>query len=1010
MPGADISIPVTINGTYYATALTLGIAYDASMLTVNGQLEHGAIWNEITSIGGMAVSDTATAGRIGFIAIVPDGSFDTSGAVFTVSFHVSEDVEPGTVIPLVLTVEQFTYDMLDGTVVDIPFTAEDGSVIVAVPAYVTFTVTFTINGELYVTADYHYGDTVYPPQYTVPEGYTFSGWNIPETMPAHDITLDAVLQINTYTVIWLDDDGTVLEVDNNVPYGTSPEYNGAAPQKAATAQYIYTFEGWSPEPAAVTEDVTYTASYEAHLRTYTVTWYDDEGNVLEVDANVPYGTMPSYDGEVPTKPAPNQYYVYVFLGWSPGVVSVTGDASYIAAFDLVYVAPESVYISMDTVVAEPGSDVTVALNIEGTYSATALTLFVDYDSQYLSVNGQLIRQAIWNEIVAAGGTVLADVSTPGRIGFTAIIPDGSFCLSGSLFGVAFHVSEDAEPGMSILLRVRVQQFTLDELSGNVIEIPFTVSSGAVNVYIDANKVFTATFTINGEVYAAVDYHYGEAVTAPAYTVPAGHTFSGWDVPASMPAHDITVDATLTVNTYTVTWMNSDGVVLEVDENVPYGTVPSYNGATPAKASTAQYTYTFAGWSPEVVPVTGDVTYIAVFTAVTNTYTVTWMNDDGVVLEVDENVPYGTVPSYNGAMPAKASTAQYTYTFAGWSPDVVPVTGDVTYIAVYTATTNTYTVTWMNDDGTMLEMDPAVPYGTIPEYNGSMPTKAATAQYTYTFSGWSPAIVPVTGDVVYTAVFSATLNSYTVTWLNYDGTELEVDEGVFFGVTPTYNGATPIKPATPEYTYTFIGWTPEVTPVEANVTYTAVFAETARVYTITYTVNGEFYAQQSYPYGAAVTTPDYPVPDGYAFTGWEVPATMPAHDITVNAELTSIVTYCTVTFVDGVTGEVIAVVTVEYGADADAPEAPEHGWYIFTGWDSGYTNVTEDITVTSVYQLLGDVNHDGEVTAIDSLLILRYVMGLIDEDDLDLSVAEVSFDGQVTVIDALYVLRHTMGLI
>ena len=74
--------------------------------------------------------------------------------------------------------------------------------------------------------------------------------------------------------------------------------------------------------------------------------------------------------------------------------------------------------------------------------------------------------------------------------------------------------------------------------------------------------------------------------------------------------DIEVNATF-IPTYEIKFINTDGTVLQ-SSSVPSGDTPTYTGTTPTKTEDEQYTYTFSGWTPTIVPVTGDATYTAVF--------------------------------------------------------------------------------------------------------------------------------------------------------------------------------------------------------------------------------------------------------------------------------------------------------------------------------------------------------------------------------------------------------------
>lgn len=141
--------------------------------------------------------------------------------------------------------------------------------------------------------------------------------------------------------------------------------------------------------------------------------------------------------------------------------------------------------------------------------------------------------------------------------------------------------------------------------------------------------------------------------------------------------------------YTITWKNYDGTVLETDTDVIQGSLPTYDGATPTKPSDTEYKYTWSGWDPKVVEASKDQVYTATFTSEKisvpeETYTITWKNYDGTVLETDTNVKKGNTPTYDGATPTRPDDTEYKYTWSGWDPKVAEVSKDQVYTATYTS--------------------------------------------------------------------------------------------------------------------------------------------------------------------------------------------------------------------------------------------------------------------------------------------------------------------------------------
>ena len=402
-------------------------------------------------------------------------------------------------------------------------------------------------------------------------------------------------------------------------------------------------------------------------------------------------------------------------------------------------------------------------------------------------------------------------------------------------------------------------------------------------------------------------------------------------------------------------MNEEGTVLQSLE-VAYGDTPEYAGETPTKAPTAKYTYTFAGWDPAIVAVTGDATYTAVFDSTVNKYTIKFVNEDGTILQ-SSDVAYGDTPEYAGATPTKSATAQYTYTFVGWTPDIAAVTGAATYTAIYSQTVNAYTVTFLDEDGKTVLGTVSADYGTAWSdiEKPADPTKTG-----YTFNGWSGAPETIIGNVSVTADY--TINSYSVVFeMNGHGTAPEKQ-------VVNYGGTVSVPAAPSADGWAFSGWYTDAactkaydftSPVSSDM---VLYAKWLAVHSVSFVLNGHgsSIGALAVTDGEAAVKPEDPSDVGWTFVNWYSDEDLTEeYDFSspVTADLTLyakwVISTYTVTFMEDDGKTVLYTTTAEHGtpwSDVEKPEDPEKAGHTFNGWSGTPETVTDDVTVTASYTI------------------------------------------------------------
>ena len=387
----------------------------------------------------------------------------------------------------------------------------------------------------------------------------------------------------------------------------------------------------------------------------------------------------------------------------------------------------------------------------------------------------------------------------------------SFTIPKYVSSIGSHVID----GCSQIATINSQLATPFDLADDVFSatiksnVTLNIPSGSLTTYQAAQGwdfttivedpnlcLYTLLYQVDGVDYKKYEIINNQVITPEAAPTKEGYTFSGWsDIPATMPAENVTITGTFSINNY--------NLIYKVD-GVDYKTVPTvYNSAITPEAAPTKEGYTFSGWSsiPATMPAE-DVTITGTFTICK--YNLTYKLDGNVyqTSEVDYGTPLTPI--------ANPSVAAY-HTFSGWSE--VPATMPAHDVDITgTSIPNKYKLEYKLRDpisGTYST------YKTFEvEYGAAITPEPAPTIEGCTFTGWS--------------TIPATMHSYDVT--------------IYGGLIANY-------------------------------------------YTLTYQVNGKTLNSLQINYGSTIT-PLNPTIDGFTFNGWiDLPATMPAHDVTVNASIT-----------------------------------------------------------------------------------------------------------------------------
>lgn len=359
------------------------------------------------------------------------------------------------------------------------------------------------------------------------------------------------------------------------------------PTKESTAQYNYVFYGWGASDGGaadgnilknITEDKTVYAVFTAVVRTYTITYYDEDGTTVLKTEQVAYGSVPSY---APTKSG------YAFESWTPTPVAVTGNASYTAVWG-------SLIAEGTTANGQPWSlSSSGELHISGTGATPDYSTYTSSKQPWYAYRSQITSAVIDEGITQLGNYTfrecdkLVSVTIPDSVtdlgeytfskctSLTAVdVPNGVTTLKRYLFYQCTNLARVSMPSVT-----QIQSYVFQECASLItINLPQGLTSiGSNAIYKCAGLT---SVTIPNSVTEIGSAAFAESPKLESVNIPTGlatinsHVFNGTAIKTITIPNSVTLIGTNAFancsNLSGVTFENTTGWILATSSTATSG--------------------------------------------------------------------------------------------------------------------------------------------------------------------------------------------------------------------------------------------------------------------------------------------------------------------------------------------------------------------------------------------------------------------------------------------------------